>query len=158
MGDISASTLVTRIVGSVRDKAVEIGLSEGTIRLFFVPRHKRSVQFLGGFGADCIINFNYAIKAGESFDDIWRSDFWDKTDITSYASYEVLIAERFGVVDDPQPLPYLGIYISVDNSGNMDSDGTCALAVRNVIQDWCDKSLEGDGFGHIEKYLSLKPE
>lgn len=157
MGDISASTLVARIAGSVRDKAVEVGLSGGAIRLCFVPQHKRSVQFLGGFGIDCTINFNYAIKAGKNFDDICDFDLWTYANIGSYVAYEVLIAERLGIADNSPPLPYLKIYVAV-NSGNSHSDNLCALAARNVIQHWCDRSLEDDGFGHIEKYLSLEPE
>jgi hypothetical protein len=114
-----------------------------------------------GYAAEKIEGCAYALRNGfgrRSSDMPGGFETWGRVNDPGCVVYEIFSAEKFGITDNPSPQLYLRIYVSVSGAtGTEDTD--CALAVGGVIQDWCEAELGDDGFGHMEKYLSLvKPD
>lgn len=59
--------LTRRLVTTIQTEAAKItDFDNGAIRLLFVPKCETAVNYLGGFGIDCEIDFGFPIKQGAS--------------------------------------------------------------------------------------------
>lgn len=77
MNQLTIQELVRRIISEIQAEAAKIpDFDDGAIRLLFVPKCNVAVDYLGGFGTDCEIDFGFPIKEGANHTRPakWRGD------------------------------------------------------------------------------------
>lgn len=86
------------------------------------------------------------------------AETWGRASDQGCVVYDIFITEVFGIADSSKPKPYFRLYVAVSGATGKE-DEQCALAARDILQQWCSTERDDDGFGHVSQYLSLvKPE